>query len=454
MPLGDIRLSSNFSLSSQRPLDDRRTLDDIAERDALPFVRRYNLMRVDVTATGESFQLILGTADNDLFNNANWVETFGSMAPTDYYTILQLQGDGTAEVHWNNLTNIPDFSTTFLELDDTEADYSGHAGEVPIVNEAEDALEFGTINSGFVTVGTDGDYATINEAIADGKVNLKIISDITVNNVDPVYMNVIGDNGTSTKPTVSIEVGSGVSTTLGDSTAVFKNLKIRYSFLNNSYNAVSGYIYDCEIEQHETIGATGYATSSEGKLFKRCTFLIQTTTHGLYTNFQGRTEDCIILSTSATAFYFNNTRSSTHVNLKDEQGNCIQVNAADSQDTFIDFITVGGNLRIAGKIIGGIASGNVIFNNAFNAPCTISDFHFKGTLNILETNGNFSFVNCRFDDSVIISSSNVSFNACSIRANTITINATADKTILTNNRTATEIIDNGTNSIIQGNQLI
>lgn len=35
---------------------------------------------------------------------------------------------------------------TFVGLDDTPDDYTGHAGEVPIVNEAEDALEFATIN--------------------------------------------------------------------------------------------------------------------------------------------------------------------------------------------------------------------------------------------------------------------------------------------------------------------
>ena len=148
MPLGDINLSSNFSLSSQRPLDDRLVLDDIAERNAMDIVRRYNLMIVHIISTGLVYQLVLGTVDSNLANNANWI-------PLNFTT------------------------DTFLELTDTNADYTGHAGEVPIVNETEDALEFGLVSSGFVTIGTDGMYATINAALTDSEYNMRLISNIT-----------------------------------------------------------------------------------------------------------------------------------------------------------------------------------------------------------------------------------------------------------------------------------
>jgi len=75
MPYGDIKMISNFSLISPRPLDDRRVVVDIAERDALIEARRYNLMRVDVDdGASIGYQLVLGTVDMDIMNNGNWIE--------------------------------------------------------------------------------------------------------------------------------------------------------------------------------------------------------------------------------------------------------------------------------------------------------------------------------------------------------------------------------------------
>jgi len=129
MPLGDINLSSNFSLSSQRPLDDRLVLTDLAERNAMDVVRRYNLMDVRLISTGESFRMVLGTIDNDLSNDLNWVETFDSMNPSDYYTsddvdtliagldafrILSTSGDSYASFQ-------PDGTNEYLTVKGTDA---------------------------------------------------------------------------------------------------------------------------------------------------------------------------------------------------------------------------------------------------------------------------------------------------------------------------------------------
>lgn len=55
-----------------------RTVSDTTERDAIPELRRENLMIVAVATDGTSgdiiYQLVLGTVDNDLTNNSNWVE--------------------------------------------------------------------------------------------------------------------------------------------------------------------------------------------------------------------------------------------------------------------------------------------------------------------------------------------------------------------------------------------
>lgn len=71
---GDIHVSSNFDLSSQRPLDSRDVIDTLANRDLIPYIKRYDLMEVKVQENKHIYRLILGTEDEDLSNNLNWVD--------------------------------------------------------------------------------------------------------------------------------------------------------------------------------------------------------------------------------------------------------------------------------------------------------------------------------------------------------------------------------------------
>jgi hypothetical protein len=71
---GDIQLSSNFELSSQRPLDARETQLNKVSIDGIAFVQRFDGLEVYDEGTKKSWQLILGTVDNDLNNNLNWVD--------------------------------------------------------------------------------------------------------------------------------------------------------------------------------------------------------------------------------------------------------------------------------------------------------------------------------------------------------------------------------------------
>jgi hypothetical protein len=71
MAEGDIKLSSNFELNSQRALDARTNVASIDERNAIPLIQRYDRMIVSVRG-GETYQLKLGLVDNDLANNLNW----------------------------------------------------------------------------------------------------------------------------------------------------------------------------------------------------------------------------------------------------------------------------------------------------------------------------------------------------------------------------------------------
>ena len=61
------------------------------------------------------------------------------------------------------------FSGGFLDLDDTPATYSGHAGQAVIVNPSETGLTFATISGGSSTGGAFQRKLTSNLTLADGE---------------------------------------------------------------------------------------------------------------------------------------------------------------------------------------------------------------------------------------------------------------------------------------------
>ncbi len=63
-----INLSSNFNLSAQLPLDSRLIVVDLATRDAIPAVQRYQGMIVFVISEQKEYQLVSGV------DNADWVD--------------------------------------------------------------------------------------------------------------------------------------------------------------------------------------------------------------------------------------------------------------------------------------------------------------------------------------------------------------------------------------------
>jgi len=78
---GDIKVSSNFEISAQKPLDGNINVLSVADRDSMPLIKRYDRMIVAVQGD-YTYQLVLGTVDNDLSNNANWVK-FGAASWAD-----------------------------------------------------------------------------------------------------------------------------------------------------------------------------------------------------------------------------------------------------------------------------------------------------------------------------------------------------------------------------------
>lgn len=64
--MAGIDLASNFSLNAQLPLDDRDIVNDIAIRDALPNIKRYEGLRCFVKSEGKYYVLRGG------ITNSNW----------------------------------------------------------------------------------------------------------------------------------------------------------------------------------------------------------------------------------------------------------------------------------------------------------------------------------------------------------------------------------------------
>jgi hypothetical protein len=118
--IGDIFMSSNFQLNSQRPLDARITQADIAGRDAIPLVQRYDGLEVYLEdGTGRVFKLILGTVDSDLANNNNWVDTTLIPNTTNISNFVNDANYVSSGDNISNFINNVGYLTSFTETDPT-----------------------------------------------------------------------------------------------------------------------------------------------------------------------------------------------------------------------------------------------------------------------------------------------------------------------------------------------
>ena len=79
---------------------------------------------------------------------------------------------------------------------------------------------------------------------------------------------------------------------------------------------------------------------------------------------------------------------------------------------------------------------------------------FVGNLTLGANSSFLKLRNCIITGNLTVNSSNCTFDNCKLENGTITVSATADKTILDNNRTLTSIIDNGTNTEISSTNIL
>lgn len=79
---------------------------------------------------------------------------------------------------------------------------------------------------------------------------------------------------------------------------------------------------------------------------------------------------------------------------------------------------------------------------------------FIGNLTLGANSSFLTFRNCIITGDLTVNGSNCTFDNCKLENGTIKVSATADKTILDNNRTLTSIIDNGTNTEITSTNIL
>lgn len=116
---------------------DAFVVDDITARDALEKFSGLHALVIDATAdetveTGGAEYVCDGT---------NWIK------------ISELK-DLDMIIDWENIQGRPFVPEKFTDLADCPGDYTGHKGNILIVNEAEDALEFSSLYTGDVDGGT------------------------------------------------------------------------------------------------------------------------------------------------------------------------------------------------------------------------------------------------------------------------------------------------------------
>jgi len=115
--VGDINISSNFELDSQRPSEAKYLKADITARDASPLVQRYDGYPVYIESTKETYKLILGTVDSDLANNLNWVNVTLIPGVTNISNFVNDLNYTVEGANISVFTNDAGYLTSFTESD-------------------------------------------------------------------------------------------------------------------------------------------------------------------------------------------------------------------------------------------------------------------------------------------------------------------------------------------------
>jgi len=333
------------------------------------------------------------------------------------------------------------------------------------------------------TVGTGGDYSTIQLALADGKYVLKIISDIT----ETV------DWGSHTKDivliadeirTINVSVSNTSALTIKGNNIIFAVTGTNQIF--NGGSLICDYV--------KITGDSDANIFSNGMDISGRKLEVDLGTNSLSTSYinnmnhlkitGGSTANPLVFILNGVIGYLETYgqfgTNSTQGGLR--LSNCT-INQVNCNNDGAIFVAQGENVNINGSVGKGMiiyprsnwnfrncnieilqeyANSSVLVEN-----CTVERFptgklffkSFRGNTVIDPTNlftgtreGNFS--HNTYNDSFTIYVSNISLLNPTVASGTITVDATADKTTIIGARTLTSIVNNGTNTTLLGNVLV
>lgn len=365
------------------------------------------------------------------------------------------------------------------------------------------------------TVGTGGDYPTVGAAIADSKYNLKLISNVTETN-DIVISSTVNLHINGYDYEINFQ-SFNITFTEYSNKLLFKNCSIKYTYSINKtlfdFNRVdNNFLFDNGIiTNNSTSDYTGIinldkTVKSNFSNYKiilpnyKFTLLINDSNladeyphsfnhgiivgggtnclpmgqwgftgdiNGLYldgsfgmfefavgkiTNVYGQAsiEQLIVGRNSAHNVKTGDLANIELPNAKLGIYGNTQYGTRITNSLFKELTIYSGNINCKSVQILNTTITNSISINGYSIQFT--NCKFEDTLTI--TYNNNTFINCRMLDNIIINGDQNTIDNCTLPNGTITINATADKTIISNTRTLTDIVDNGTNTQLIANNLI
>ncbi len=340
------------------------------------------------------------------------------------------------------------------------------------------------------TVGQNGDYATVKEALAAGRYKLKFISDVTetadISDIGSRAIYIEGDNYTWNLA-YRIRIGSNTSyMNLIANNLIFNITSTTDIF--DQYNIFT--LNNCKIVNSEPSNAkvvfcSGYSTIDSNNLeidqtnggvgivYLRNIEFLKIRGNGYNSDVLttiGIIKVCEIEGTFGGWANVGLILNGTTINYINTNDNWIALYAGskinggiikaichsgvsiirDTEITGLFFRTGSGggaklfNCKTTADIYGDFRFLRVLENCTVTTDVNIADYENKPV----------RYDSCSFEGNVTIRTDNVTLDKCEVANGTITVEATADKTTIISPRTLTPIVDNGTNTQIIAPNLI
>ncbi len=326
------------------------------------------------------------------------------------------------------------------------------------------------------TIGTGGDYALLSTALAAGKNRLMLISNITETsniifstyteiNLNSYELNIVGNYKFIF--TVKIKIYNG-SITFAHSTPIsglFQefDLSIDNVIITNNSTANGCYILNTGSINNCTMNLPNYSSCGIGSAIN------DNQANVLNTTINGGGSSCQFaisgIQNQNNPEYKNITLTGSFDAIALYCHSIKALNYKGSTNTVVlfartayDVLDLTGANRLTTRFqnlfFGAILAGGTISYGS--ADGKLIGCYFTTALTVSASN--VSFENCTFVGGLIISGDNISIVNCKVGAvnggtKTITVQATADKTILIGNRTEAAISDSGSNTSSNNNLL-